>query len=169
MEINSSAEQEKAARPVFEQLAQGIHLFEEGRVDESLELMASLHRSEPRDARVRSYYGLCVAIGERRFEDGFELCQSAAKQEFFNPELYLNLARLHLSFGFKEQGLRYLRRGLMIDPADADLARMLNRLGDRLSPVLSFLPRKHPINRWLGSARHVIARKLPFPAAVRSI
>ena len=44
------------------------------------------------------------------------LCRSAAKEEFFNPALYHNLARVHLAFGFKAEGIRYLRRGLMIDP-----------------------------------------------------
>ena len=36
---------------------------------------------------------------ERAFDRALELCRSAAKEEFFNPELYHNLARVHLAFG----------------------------------------------------------------------
>jgi hypothetical protein len=67
-----------------------------------------------------------------------------------NPELYHNLARVHLAFGFKAEAIRYLRRGLMIDPANAAMLTELNELGMRRSPTLSFLPRRHPMNRLLG-------------------
>jgi tetratricopeptide (TPR) repeat protein len=90
---------------------------------------------------------------ERRFEKALELCRSAAKEEFYNPELYHNLARVHMAFGFKAEAIRYLRRGLMIDPANASLAADLERLGRRRVPVLQFLPRNHPLNRWLGRMR----------------
>lgn len=110
----------------------------------------SLQRDNP---RYRSFYGLCVALVERRFNKGLELCGAAVKEEFFNPDLYLNLARVHLSFGFKAEGLRYLRRALMIDPANADAQAELRRLGLRKRPVLGFLPRRHLLNRWLGRAR----------------
>lgn len=104
-------------------------------------------------ARYTSYYGLCLALVERRFNKGLELCRAAAKDEFFNPDLYLNLARVHLAFGFKSEALRFLRRGLMIDPAHAVLRSELEILGRRQQPVLTFLPRRHLLNRWLGRMR----------------
>ena len=96
---------------------------------------------------------------ERRFDRAMELCQSAAKQEFFNPDLYLNMARLNLAFGFTSEALRYLRRGKMIDPANADIEAVMQELGLRVSPVLVFLPRRHVLNRWLGNARHFFLRR----------
>lgn len=127
--------------------------IEEERYVDALPLFAKLLEREPRSARLRSYFGLCLAIAEKRFEEGLEQCQAAAKQEFFNPELYLNLARLHLAFGFKAEGVRFIRRGLMIDPSNEALRRAQRNLGARVSPVLSFLPRKHPLNRLLGRVR----------------
>jgi predicted Zn-dependent protease len=126
---------------------------EEGRFIDALPLFSQLLEREPRSARLRSYFGLCLAVAEKRFEDGFEQCHAAAKQEFFNPELYLNLARLHLTFGFKAEGVRFIRRGLMIDPSNEALRRAQRDLGARVEPVLSFLPRRHPINRLLGRVR----------------
>ncbi len=130
----------------------------------ALPLFEQLLDREPRSARLRSYHALCRAVAERRFDEGLEHCQAAAKQEFFNPELYLNLARLHLAFGFKAEGVRFVRRGLMIDPGNEALSQAMTDLGARISPVLSFLPRRHPLNRLLGRARSRIVR-LATPAA----
>ena len=126
----------------------------------ALDSLRRAERSDPSNARIRSYYGLAVGLVERRFEEAADLCQSAAKQEFYNPDLYLNLARLHLAFGFKSEGLRYLRRGQMIDPGHDTIAAELVRLGERLPPVLTFLPRRHLVNRWLGHARWLVRRSL---------
>ena len=73
--------------------------------------------------------------------------------------LYLNMARLNLAFGFTSEALRYLRRGKMIDPANADIEAVMQELGLRVSPVLVFLPRRHVLNRWLGNARHFFLRR----------
>jgi len=130
----------------------------EGEYAAALPLFEQLLDREPRSARLRSYHALCRAVVERRFDEGLTECQAAAKQEFFNPELYLNLARLHLAFGFKAEAVRFVRRGLMIDPGNDALSDTMLELGARISPVLSFLPRRHPLNRWLGRARSRIVR-----------
>jgi hypothetical protein len=121
-----------------------------GRDAEAFEYFRTAHTLDRSNPRYRSCYGLEMALVERRFNEGLELCRSAAKEEFFNPELYHNLARVHLVFGFKAEGMRYLRRGLMIDPGHKAIHEELHRLGLRRSPVLGFLPRRHALNRWLG-------------------
>jgi len=138
-------------------LETGCRVYDGGDASAALTYLRSAYELDENNARVRSFYGLCMGLSERRFEESVELCQSAAKQEFFNPELYLNLARLYLGFGFKAEGVRFLRRGLMIDPGDIQIATLLRELGDRMSPVLGFLPRQHLLNRWLGAARHLVA------------
>jgi tetratricopeptide (TPR) repeat protein len=139
--------------------AEGRALLEEGKLEEALEEFERARAEDQSSARIRSYYGLCLGIVERRFDRAMELCQSAAKQEFFNPDLYLNMARLNLAFGFTSEALRYLRRGKMIDPANADIEAVMQELGLRVSPVLVFLPRRHVLNRWLGNARHFFLRR----------
>ncbi|MDH3212021.1 MAG: hypothetical protein OEM05_06010 [Myxococcales bacterium] len=116
----------------------------------ALEHFRSAHRLEPGNPRNRSYLGLCLGLAERRFDRALELCRAAAKEEFFNPVLYQNLARVHLAFGFKAEGIRFLRRGLMIDPDNENIGEYLERLGQRRPPVLGFLRRRHPFNRCLG-------------------
>jgi tetratricopeptide (TPR) repeat protein len=116
----------------------------------ALEHFRAAHRLEPASARYRSYYGLCLGLAESRFDRALELCRAAAKEEFFNPVLYHNLARVHLAFGFKAEAIRYLRRGSMIDPGNAGIRDDLRRLGVRRRPVLGFLRRRHLLNRWFG-------------------
>src|SRR5262245_26131987 len=101
-----------------EQYRRGRGLLDGGRHSEALDGFRSGHQTDRATPRYRSCYGLGLAMVERRFEKALELCRSAAKEEFFNPELYHNLARVHMAFGFKSEAIRYLRRGLMIDPAN---------------------------------------------------
>jgi tetratricopeptide (TPR) repeat protein len=115
-----------------EKFERGRALFESGRHEAALPLLRSAHASAGHDARIRSWYGLCLGLVERRFEEAVSFCLSAAKQEFFNPDLYWNLARLHLGFGFKAEGVRFLRRGLMIDPAHGAIRAALQDLGTEL-------------------------------------
>lgn len=128
------------------------HLAAE-RAPAALEQFRTAQRIEPSNACFRSYYGLCLALTERRFDRALELCRSAAREEFFNPILYHNLARVHLSFGFKAEAIRYLERGLLIDPACDPIVQELKGLGIRRGPVLRFLRRGNPVNRWLGKFR----------------
>jgi tetratricopeptide (TPR) repeat protein len=124
---------------------------------------SAANRLDPTSPRMRSYYGLCLALAERRFDKALHLCRSAAREEFFNPLLYHNLALVHLSFGFKAEGIRYLRRGLMIDPGNDLIAATLQDLGVRRRPPLRFLSRRHALNRWLGGMREFL------PAASREV
>jgi len=137
-----------------EHYRRGKDLLVRGSEAEAFDYFRTAHSLDRSNPRYRSYYGLGLAVVERRFNEGLELCRSAAKEEFFNPELYHNLARVHLAFGFKAEGIRYVRRGLMIDPGNAGMIDELHRLGLRRLPVLRFLPRRHPINRWLGRIRY---------------
>jgi tetratricopeptide (TPR) repeat protein len=131
----------------------GRSLLEAGRQAEALEHFRAAHTLERKSPRYASYYGLGLGLVERRFNKAVELCRAAVKEEFFAPDLYRNLAQVHLAFGFKMEGLRYLRRGLMIDPANPEILADLRDLGVRRRPVLAFLPRRHFLNRWLGRLR----------------
>jgi len=127
-----------------------------GRHDVAYEVLTRAARLAPEHARIRSLLGLCVAYVERDLERARTLCESATQQEFFNPDVYLNLARVYLVFGRRSEALRYLRRGQMIDPGNETIKREMRALGRRRIPVVPFLPRRHPINRALGGARTAV-------------
>lgn len=144
-----------------EHYRQGQALLADHREEEALEHFRAAHELDPGSARYASFYGLGLALVERRFNRAVELCRTAAKQEFFSPDLYHNLARVHLAFGFKAEGLRYLRRGLMIDPGNRAIRSEVARMGVRRRPVLEFLPRRHFLNRWLGRVRRLVGASPP--------
>ena len=127
----------------------------------ALEHFRAAYRLDPASPRYRSYFGLCLGVAERRFDKALELCRSAAKQEFYNPALYHNLARVHLTFGFKAEAIRYLRRGLMIDPECEAIGAELRQLGVRRRPVLGFLRRQNTLNRWCGMLRGRVRHEAP--------
>jgi tetratricopeptide (TPR) repeat protein len=148
-----------------EHFQRGVQLLRAGDGVAAHEHFRTAHGLDPASARYRSYYGLGLALVEHRFNRALELCRAAAKEEFFNPELYYNLAQVHLGFGFKAEGVRYLRRGLMIDPANGPILEQLSNLGVRRRPVLEFLPRRHLLNRWLGRVRRRLGWEDPDESA----
>jgi tetratricopeptide (TPR) repeat protein len=133
-----------------EHFRQGTDDLRAEALDRALAHFRAAHRLDPGSARYRSFYGLTLGLCERRWEQALELCRSAARDEFFDPVHYLNLARLHLGFGFKAEAIRLLRRGLMIDPENSGIIETLRALGVRKRPPLTFLRRENAINRWLG-------------------
>lgn len=134
----------------------GLAFLESGRLEDAVAALEEAAGEAPGHARIRSHLGLAVARFEGDFERARELCESAAKQEFFNPELYLNMARVFLIFERRSEAMRYLRRGQMIDPGQEEIKGELQMLGLRRPPVVSFLPRRHPVNRHLGAVRSLI-------------
>jgi tetratricopeptide (TPR) repeat protein len=148
-----------ASHSAEEHYRRGSAELEAERFEGALEHFRAAHRLDPTSPRYRSYFGLCLGVAERRFDKALELCRSAAKQEFFNPDLYYNLARVHLAFGFKAEAIRYLRRGLMIDPDCEAIGAELRQLGVRRAPVLSFLRRQNRLNRWCGRLRKRVFRQ----------
>lgn len=142
-----------------EHFERGRDLLEAEDESAAFDHFRTAHTLDPANPRYRSWYGLCLALVERRFDEALDLCHSAAREEFSNPALYHNLARVHLAFGFKPEAIRYLRRGLLIDPENGPILDALARLGIRQRPVLRFLPRRHLLNRLLGRVRGWLRRR----------
>jgi tetratricopeptide (TPR) repeat protein len=141
-----------------ESLKRGQELLRAGLENAALEHFASAHRARPDDPRLRAYYGWAVATIEHRLERGLGLCREALRADGACADVYLNLARVLMVHGRKAEGIRYLKRGLMVDPRDVGLIQEWRRLGMRRSPVLPFLPRRHLCNRLLGRLRGRLVR-----------
>lgn len=136
-----------------EHYRRGLALLGEAHGSAAFEHLSRAYLADPQNAKFRSSYALALALVRRQFLGAVELARGALRQEFYNPELYLNLARIYLAFGFKADAVRFLRRGLMVDPDDDRLKRKLAELGVRRRPALLFLPRGHLVNRVLGRIR----------------
>src|SRR6266550_4386666 len=87
-----------------------------------------------------SYFGLCLALVQKKYRAAADLCKRAIGLEFDN--------------------------GLKIAPENDQLMKVRKELGVRARPTVPFLDRSHPINVSLGQARH--AKRTPETREKRS-
>lgn len=103
-----------------------------------------------------SYLGYGLARYENRVGEGLMLCRHAVKREFWQPENHLNLARTQLLAHNRRGAVEAVAAGLRVHDSHPVLEDLRAALGVRRPPVLPFLDRTHPVNRWLGVLRHKV-------------
>lgn len=101
-----------------------------------------------------SYYGLAIAIAEKKYKMGADLCRSAIEAQFYNADHYSNLVLIYLQAGSRRRAVEALEQALRALPNDSRLKVLAKSMGTRAHPVIPFLRRDHPINVALGKARH---------------
>jgi tetratricopeptide (TPR) repeat protein len=110
-----------------------------------------------------SYLGYGMARFEGNRRQGLELCRRAVELELYQPEAYYFLAETCLLVGDRRSAAEVLEQGLDIDPEHRDLQALERQMGERQAPILTFLPRQHRLNRWLGRLRYGLAAALVTP------
>jgi tetratricopeptide (TPR) repeat protein len=148
-----------------EQHRAGLELLARGQGEEAFDHLSRAYLADPQNARYRSSYALALAIVKGQFLGAAELARAAIRHEYHNPDLYLNLARIYLAFEFRAEAVRFLRRGLMIDPHHEPILEALKGLGVRRRPPLRFLPRGHFLNRLIGRMQARMLRPLNPPSS----
>jgi tetratricopeptide (TPR) repeat protein len=117
----------------------------------------------PSDPVFLSYSGYLTAIVENKPREGARKCEEAltilrkSKSTdivFFFPLLYLNLGRVYLKAKRRAPALNAFQEGLKYESANRELRSELKALGTRKGPVIPFLDRSNPINKYLGKLRH---------------
>ncbi|HKT47424.1 MAG TPA: tetratricopeptide repeat protein [Candidatus Acidoferrales bacterium] len=101
-----------------------------------------------------SYLGVVLARSEKKWAEAERLCDSAVRLKRNQAQLYLNLAEVYATAGRRDDAVEALQAGLKYARRDVRLTIAMNKLTQRRPPVLSFLGRKHPLNRQLGMLRH---------------
>jgi tetratricopeptide (TPR) repeat protein len=96
-----------------------------------------------------SYLGYCIARQRGQHRKGLELCKESLAVEPDNPVHFLNLGRVYLTKGDKDEALRIWREG-MAKGGSPELVQQLERLGTRIRPAIPMLARRNPLNRYLG-------------------
>jgi tetratricopeptide (TPR) repeat protein len=105
-----------------------------------------------------SYFGLCLALVQRKFKPAIDLCKRAIDLQFYNGDHYANLARVYVAAGNRKKAVEVADQGLKLLPDHEELIDTRRFVGVRSRPPVPFLDRSHPINVSLGQARH--AKKL---------
>jgi Flp pilus assembly protein TadD len=123
--------------------------------DKAEALLADALKISPDNATYISYYGLCVGMcGD--LSEAEQLCRKAAKLSPMDPIILVNLGRVLLEEGLRQEARALFSRAYEIDDTNAAAALELSGMGVRRQPVVPFLPRNNPVNFFLGKLRHRI-------------
>jgi len=141
MEQQTAAEAEKDFRRAEAELA----------ADNTVAALASLEKALKLhdDPHWHSSLGYCIARERGQSRKGLDLCQESLRLEPDHALHYLNLGRIHLLTGNREDALRIFREGIAKE-GDAEIIRKLVELGVRKPPLFPSLKRSNPLNRYLG-------------------
>lgn len=134
-------------------------LWEQG-VALLLEVPDNRESNQKYPALYYSYLGYGLARCQNRVREGLMLCERSLKIGFYEADNYFNMARTQLLRGSRRGADRALDRGLTIDPEHKGMLNLRLRMGQRRSPVVPFLSRNNPVNKYLGMLRHhLLSRK----------
>jgi len=101
-----------------------------------------------------SFFGLCLALVEKRIKPAIDLCKRAIELQFYNVDHFANLARVYTAGGNRKKALETIEQGMKSHPDDEILMEVRRELGIRSRPPVPFLERSNPINVSLGQKRH---------------
>jgi tetratricopeptide (TPR) repeat protein len=101
-----------------------------------------------------SYFGVCLAMVQKKIKPSIDLCKRAIELQFYNVDHYANLARVYTVAGHRKKAIEIVEQGLKTHPDDESLLAVHRELGIRSRPPVPFLERSNPINVSLGQARH---------------
>jgi dihydrofolate reductase len=101
------------------------------------------------DAELSSHLAFCMAKSGADRQKALELAEKAHLDQPENLSILLNLGRVQIMAGSKEQGLTTLRNGVHLG-GGKDFFAELGKWGTRTPPPIPSLPRTHPLNKYLG-------------------
>jgi len=156
--VNAAPSTPRATEEVEAALAAGLAAFRARDLAAAHLAFERAHRRDPRHPRAMSWFGVTLVLVERNSALGLSLCDQAVRPGP-DPELLLNLARVHLALNSRERAVRAIARGLAFAPGEPSLLAAQEAMGARRDPVLPLLSRANPLNRLLGRLRHRWSRR----------
>ena len=96
-----------------------------------------------------SFFAYCIAQQRGQYKKAVSLCLEAMQKEPNNSLHYLNLGKVHLLDKNRSEAIKAFREG-MHHESNAQIIQELERLGLRNPPVIPFLKRNNPLNKYLG-------------------
>ncbi len=151
----------------------GLVALAEGQHAEAAEqfkqaILIERQRSAPRpQMRYVSFFGLASALATGPSPEAIQACERAARLDFYNPDLQLNLGKVYLLAGKTTRALVSFERGLRLSPNHPALRAALATVDRRSRSVLPFLKRSHPMNRWLGKLKYAALSRSPIGPSPR--
>jgi len=127
-------------------LPPGVASAEKG---DTLIAMMEFQKIERHTPLTRSYYAYVIARERGEFNKALALCRESVREDPHNTAHYLNLGRVFLAAGRRDQAIKAFRQGLKFG-RDAKIQRHLDQLGARKPEVFPTLSRSNPLNKYFG-------------------
>ena len=131
-----------------ELFSQGLEALARGDTLSALSVFERAVQREDRPA-LSSFLALCIAKERGQFQLAVTLCEKAKAREPHNTVHHLNLGKIYLIAGKKEDAIRTFREGLGYEQ-NTQIIDELEKLGTRKPPLISSLKRSSPVNKYLG-------------------
>lgn len=122
--------------------------LDSGNVMAALLLLESALRHQD-NPQWHAMLGYCIAKERGQVARGLELCRSALEQYPDNAEYYYFYGRLLLMADQKAEAVQALRQGFACSE-NVSILKLLQELGTRKAPPISWLHRNNPLNKYLG-------------------
>jgi tetratricopeptide (TPR) repeat protein len=135
-----------------QEFAKGLSAFQKGNSPAALAHFEKAAQLAPAPLHL-SYLGYCIARERGQLKRGIALCQDALAQEPEHAIHFLNLGRIHLVAGNRMEAIKVFREGLA-HGQNREIIAELDALGTRKPPVIRFLHRDNPVNKYLGILLH---------------
>lgn len=140
----------------------GIRLVRAGDYTNGLAILSEAYaKTGEKSPDGLSYYGLCIALVQKKYKPAVELCKKAIEMQFYRAEHYNNLSRVYLTTDHRTKAIETVERGLKVNPEDQGLLKLRKEIGVRARPPIPFLSRSNPLNQFLGRARHAKKKAAP--------
>lgn len=107
---------------------------------------------------LNSCLAYCHALNGRDMDKAIELARSALQGDAANPRYCLNLGRILLLSGRKEEAITIFRQGLA-NSSDPELIAQLERLGTRKPPLIKIFSRNNPLNKYGGKFMRLLGKR----------
>jgi tetratricopeptide (TPR) repeat protein len=139
----------------------GIAATERGDYQGGLKILSAVYQSVPADKMPDglSAYGLCLARVEGKRKMGAELCQKAIQLQSYEGRHRANLVRVYIVAKNRKKAVETLDDSMKRLRNDPELIRVREEIGYRQSPMLTFLPRQNPINKFFSLYAARLARR----------
>lgn len=143
-----------------------VHL-KNGQLKQAYGILLQAMAIYPEHAVILSYSGWLQAVVDKKHHSGISTCRKAFvafktsdphTAGIVYPILYLNLGRTFLAAGRKKEASENFSKGLKHDRSHFELKKEMQRLGKRKNPIVSFLSRSNPINKYIGMLSHNSSR-----------
>jgi len=126
----------------------GIEHLSQGKTLSALSCFENALKKEDSPS-IWSYYAFCIAKERGQIKKAMLLCKEALEEEPDNSVHYLNLGRIYLFTRKKAEAITILREGLNHE-TNEQIIKELDNLVPRKPPVIPFIHRDNPINKYLG-------------------